>query len=278
MLLERLKERSLALARSGWPESMLYRGDDARRLAKLSDIAARARVPLIAVNDVLYHVPERRELQDVVTCIREKTTIDKAGKLLEANAERHLKDACRNGAAVPQVLPMRLRRPAISSANAISRSKNCAAPNIRKKPARATRRRRRPWWRLRKPARRSAFRTACRQKIRHALDRGTAIVGELGYAPFFLTVHDIVQFRARARREHPLPGPRLGGEFADLLLPRNHRSEPRARRSPVRALRVGGAARAARHRRRFRARAARGGHSIYLPDVHAASGQGSPRP
>ena len=59
----------------------------------LSDIAARARVPLIAVNDVLYHVAERRELQDVVTCIREKTTIDKAGKLLAANAERHLKEA-----------------------------------------------------------------------------------------------------------------------------------------------------------------------------------------
>ncbi|MEI9886274.1 MAG: hypothetical protein WDN08_07170 [Rhizomicrobium sp.] len=39
------------------------------------------------MNDALYHTPERRELQDVVTCIREHRTIDKGGKLLEANAE-----------------------------------------------------------------------------------------------------------------------------------------------------------------------------------------------
>src|SRR6266496_3210378 len=71
--------------------SMLYHGDDARRLARLKAIAERALVPLIAVNDVLYHAPERRPLQDVMICIREHVTIDKAGRLLEANAERHLK-------------------------------------------------------------------------------------------------------------------------------------------------------------------------------------------
>ena len=70
---------------------MLYRGDDTRRLTRLAAIAERALVPLIAVNDVLYHVAERRPLQDVVTCIREHVTIDAAGRLLEANAERHLK-------------------------------------------------------------------------------------------------------------------------------------------------------------------------------------------
>ncbi len=43
------------------------------------------------MNDVLYHAPERRPLQDVMTCIREHVTIDTAGRLLEANAERHLK-------------------------------------------------------------------------------------------------------------------------------------------------------------------------------------------
>ena len=45
----------------------------------------------IATNDVLYHAPERRELQDVVTCIREHVTLDDAGGRLETNAERHLK-------------------------------------------------------------------------------------------------------------------------------------------------------------------------------------------
>ena len=48
-------------------------------------------MPLIAVNDVLYHHPDRRQLQDVVTCIREHLTIDQAGRRLAVNAERYLK-------------------------------------------------------------------------------------------------------------------------------------------------------------------------------------------
>ncbi len=50
-----------------------------------------ASVPLLASNDVLYHIPERRMLQDVVTCIREHLTIFEAGRRLEQNAERHIK-------------------------------------------------------------------------------------------------------------------------------------------------------------------------------------------
>jgi error-prone DNA polymerase len=73
--------------------SLLYRGDDRRRLARLRRIAANADVPLLATNEVLYHDPSRRPLQDVLTCIREKSTIEAIGKRLEANAERHLKPA-----------------------------------------------------------------------------------------------------------------------------------------------------------------------------------------
>lgn len=65
--------------------------DDAREVNALARIADRVRVPLLAVNHVLYHAPARRQLQDVLTCIREGTTIDLAGRMLEANAERHLK-------------------------------------------------------------------------------------------------------------------------------------------------------------------------------------------
>jgi len=71
--------------------TMSRRGNDRRRLARLKSIAAPTRTPLIATNDVLYDAPEQRDLQDLLTCIREGTTIDKAGRLLEANAERHLK-------------------------------------------------------------------------------------------------------------------------------------------------------------------------------------------
>ena len=69
----------------------LYRGDDARRLAHLAALAEAVGLPLVATNDVLYHLPERRPLQDVLTCIREGCTIGEAGFRLAANAERHLK-------------------------------------------------------------------------------------------------------------------------------------------------------------------------------------------
>ncbi len=71
--------------------SMHRRGDDRRRLARLKAIAAATRTPLLATNDVLYDAPEQRDLQDVLTCIREGVSIERAGRLLEANAERHLK-------------------------------------------------------------------------------------------------------------------------------------------------------------------------------------------
>ena len=69
----------------------LYRGDDTRRIARVAALGVATGLPLIATNDVLYHIPERRPLQDVLTCIREGCTIDKAGYRLAANAERHLK-------------------------------------------------------------------------------------------------------------------------------------------------------------------------------------------
>src|SRR6185436_9690563 len=71
--------------------SLIYRGDDKRRLAGLYRLARAAKVPLLATNEVLYHHPARRPLQDVLTCIREKTTIEAIGKRLETNAERYLK-------------------------------------------------------------------------------------------------------------------------------------------------------------------------------------------
>jgi len=71
--------------------AMLYTGEDRRRLKALQNLAQETEARLIAVNDVLYHEAGRRELQDVVTCIREHTPLTTAGKLLEANAERHLK-------------------------------------------------------------------------------------------------------------------------------------------------------------------------------------------
>src|SRR6185295_16311034 len=68
-----------------------YGPRDLQRLSQLSALAERSGAPMVATNDVLYHGPERRMLQDVLTCIRETCTIAEAGLRLQANAERHLK-------------------------------------------------------------------------------------------------------------------------------------------------------------------------------------------
>jgi error-prone DNA polymerase len=70
-----------------------HRGDEPRRLGFLAELGERMNALLVAVNDVSYHVPERRPLADVLTCVREKCTIAEAGLKLAVNAERHLKPA-----------------------------------------------------------------------------------------------------------------------------------------------------------------------------------------
>jgi error-prone DNA polymerase len=67
------------------------RPNDGVRLHELSNMATRARVAPIITNDVLFHVPARRILQDVVTCIRHNCTIDEAGFRRERHADRYLK-------------------------------------------------------------------------------------------------------------------------------------------------------------------------------------------
>ena len=83
--------RRLAPGRVWLAAACRFGGTDRARLNRLARLAADTRVPMVAVNDVLYHHPERRLLQDVVTCIREHVTLSEAGRRLEPNAERHLK-------------------------------------------------------------------------------------------------------------------------------------------------------------------------------------------
>lgn len=70
-----------------------YMGDDQKMLHRLGQLSGRLDIPMVATNDVHYHVPERRQLQDVITCVREKCTIYDAGFRLHRNAERYLKPA-----------------------------------------------------------------------------------------------------------------------------------------------------------------------------------------
>ena len=68
-----------------------YRAYDGKMLYQLAAISAQLGIPLAATNDVYYHNRERRELQDILTCVREKCTIYNAGFRLYQNAERYLK-------------------------------------------------------------------------------------------------------------------------------------------------------------------------------------------
>lgn len=71
--------------------SRMYNGDDSKLLYRIDQLSTEFKVPMVATNDVHYHNPQRRELQDVVTCVREKCTIHTAGFRLHPNAERYLK-------------------------------------------------------------------------------------------------------------------------------------------------------------------------------------------
>lgn len=68
-----------------------YNGDDGKQLHRLTQLSQALHIPLVATNDVHYHNPERRQLQDVLTCVREGCTIQAAGYRLLPNAERYLK-------------------------------------------------------------------------------------------------------------------------------------------------------------------------------------------
>lgn len=71
--------------------SLRRRPNDQMRLHELSNIATRFKVKTVVTNDVLFHEPSRRQLQDVVTCIRTRTTIDDVGFERERHADRFLK-------------------------------------------------------------------------------------------------------------------------------------------------------------------------------------------
>jgi error-prone DNA polymerase len=97
----------LAPGRVWLAATMPRRGGDARRLARLIEVAKAIGIPLLATNDALYADPDDRPVQDVLTCIREGMTLAEAGQRLEANAERHLKtpdEMARLFAAYPEAI------------------------------------------------------------------------------------------------------------------------------------------------------------------------------
>ena len=172
--------------------SLLYRGDDRRRLQRLQRIAAAARVPLLATNEVLYHHPVRRPLQDVLTCIREKITIDAVGRKLEANAERHLKPAHEMARLFRDIPESIAETVAFASRIAFTLDQlQYQYPDEPVPPGKTAQCHLEDltWAGVAK-----YFPEGSDDKLRAVLRKELNLIAELKYAHYFLTVHDIVQW------------------------------------------------------------------------------------
>ena len=168
-----------------------HRGNDARRLATLASLSEAERVPLAATGDVHQHLPERRRLHDLLTCIRERCTIDSAGWRLDANAERHLKS--------PAEMAALFRDHPGALANAAEIAERCrfSLGELRYEyPEEVVGEGRTPQQELEILTWEGAARRypeGVPSKVRATLEHELALIGELEYAPYFLTVADIVR-------------------------------------------------------------------------------------
>ncbi|MCP3391063.1 error-prone DNA polymerase [Bradyrhizobium sp. CCGB12] len=172
--------------------SLIYRGDDRRRLARLDDLATKAKVPLLATNEVLYHDPGRRPLQDVLTCIREKTTIEAIGRKLEANAERFLK-APREMARLFRDFPEAVAE-TMRFADKIDFSLDQLKYQYPDEPVPPGKTAQGHLEDLTWAGVDKYFSGKIDDKLRATLNKELALIAELKYAHYFLTVHDIVHY------------------------------------------------------------------------------------
>ncbi|MBK1837535.1 error-prone DNA polymerase [Azospirillum sp. YIM B02556] len=190
--------RELRAWRSGLARGQLhlaashrYQGDDARRLRWLAGLAEAEGVPLVATNDVLYHGAGRRALADVMTCIRHHTTIDEAGWRLSANAERHLKPA------VEMVRLFRDHPDAVARTVEIAEACRFSLDELRYDYPDEVAEGRDPQDTLVALTWEGATKRypgGIPDTVRRTVERELALIAERRYAPYFLTVHDIVRF------------------------------------------------------------------------------------
>lgn len=170
------------------------RPNDALRLHELAGMAEAAGVPAVATNDVLFDVPEKRILQDVVTCIRHNCTIDELGFRRERHADRHLKP------------PAEMARLFSRYPEAVARTREIMArcrfdmkqleyqyPDERMHPELT------PEQCLRKFVlmglrTRYGSRHNVPWKVISSVIKELRLIAKMGYANYFLTVHDIVHY------------------------------------------------------------------------------------
>ncbi len=171
----------------------MSREEEARNQAVMS-LAASYKIPLLATNDVRHADPGARELFDVLTCVRHKTTIAEAGRLLAANGERHMKhprDMVRLFSDVPAAVANTVElssRLNFTLADLGYRFPPYPVPDgetmdsfLRKRTDEGARLRYRPY----------------HQRARLQIERELALIEKLELAGYFLIVWDIIDFCRR---------------------------------------------------------------------------------
>ncbi|MCV9906354.1 error-prone DNA polymerase [Brucella sp. HL-2] len=178
--------------------AMPHQGQDGRRAEQIARIATETGVPLLATNDVLYHHPDRHALQDVLTATRHHTSVFAAGRLLEKNAERHLKpthEMVRLFRNYPQAIDATsdFTAPITFQLDELSYD----YPDEPVPPGKT------PQQHLHDLAWAGAARhygaDTIPEKVKGLINKELALIEQLNYAAYFLTVNDIVQY-ARSKK------------------------------------------------------------------------------
>ena len=170
----------------------LYTGNDIARIDRLDTLARANGLHLLATNDVHYHAPDRRPLQDVMTAIANKTTVARAGHLLHANSERHLKSP-------EAMLKLFERWPgAITAAREVADACNFSLDELQYEyPEEIYPDGMNPQEYLIAETWKGADRrypSGVPDSVRQTLERELALIGKLKLARYFLTIKDIVDF------------------------------------------------------------------------------------
>jgi error-prone DNA polymerase len=164
------------------------RPDDGARLAALRELAATLRLPLLAAGDVHMHVRSRRPLQDALTALRLKTTVMDAGHALFANGERHL----RSRLALSRLYPPELLAETLAAA---ARCEFSLAELRYEYPEEVVPAGETPdsWLRrLTEDGLAQRYPAGVPDKVAAQVEHELRLIAEMAYAPYFLTVHDIV--------------------------------------------------------------------------------------
>jgi error-prone DNA polymerase len=172
--------------------SLTYGADMRGGLARRAALASAIGAPLIATNDALMHAPERRALADVLTCIRKKTTLEAAGRLTQANAERHLKglrEMARLFGDAPEAVAETVRF-LDGLAFSLDELKHCYPEELREGHATPQAALEAFTW----EGAETRYPGGVPERTREALTHELKLIASLDYAPYFLTVHDIVRF------------------------------------------------------------------------------------